>query len=443
MQRHFFPLLAALCALAASAWSQTTEAVPLKNWQAPLAWQPTSADEVATAKEASNARGESPAVTTPGSSTLLGVLVAITPCRLVDTRQNWATPFGGGASAPLAWAAGSTTTIPAPSGSCSLPAALAYSANVTVIPSGKDVRWLTAFPTGATMPTIATLTGYEGGTVSNAAIIPANSSGSFEVYVKDATEVVIDVNGYYVSPSALALGAGTASAPSLTFSNDTNTGLYSSSAGTVEVTSSGSNILTVNSGGISVNGTIDNSSCTKGWCITTPTALAQTSHDSWTALRGYSTGGGSTTGVNGEVASATGIGGQFLNDATTGLALQAEVSGTPVMNVDQNGVHAGPGMTGTPFAYGNFNTDGSMNAGSSNIACTAQSNSGYYYDCTIPGFDYTTWVAVATGINVSQHPIIVITSTGGVNVLRVRVFDLYSGTPTEVQNSFSVVVFKP
>jgi hypothetical protein len=256
MYRHFFSSLVALCVLTGSAWSQTTDAVPLKNWHAPLAWQATSADEVAAAKEASSRRGESqPQVTTPDGLTTLGLLVAITPCRLVDTRQSWATPFGGGASAPLAWAAGSTTTIPAPSGSCSLPAAMAYSANITVIPSGSDVRWLTAFPTGATMPVIATLTGYEGGIVSNAAVIPADPTGSFNVYVKDATEVVIDVNGYYISPSALALGAGTAAAPSLTFSNDTNSGVYSPSAGTVTVTSAGTDILSVNSSGVAITGT--------------------------------------------------------------------------------------------------------------------------------------------------------------------------------------------
>jgi len=258
MYRHFFSSLVALCVLTGSAWSQTTDAVPLKNWHAPLAWQATSADEVAAAKEASSRRGESqPQVTTPDGLTTLGLLVAITPCRLVDTRQSWATPFGGGASAPLAWAAGSTTTIPAPSGSCSLPAAMAYSANITVIPSGSDVRWLTAFPTGATMPVIATLTGYEGGIVSNAAVIPADPTGSFNVYVKDATEVVIDVNGYYISPSALALGAGTAAAPSLTFGTDATTGLYSTGSGEISIAASGSDVANVNSTGLSVTGNLD------------------------------------------------------------------------------------------------------------------------------------------------------------------------------------------
>jgi len=312
MYRHFFLFVVALCAFTGSAWSQPTEAVPLKNWHAPLAWQATSADEMATAKEAPNARGESPAVTTPGSSTLLGVLVAITPCRLVDTRQNWPAPFGAGGSTPLVWAAGSTTVIPAPSGSCSLPAALAYSANITVIPSGAELRWLCAFPTGATMPTIATLTGYEGGIVSNAAVIPANAAGSFDVYVKDGTEVVIDVNGYYISPGALGLGTGTAAAPSLTF-GDSSTGLYSTPTGGVSIAAFGVDKVDVNSTGLTVHGNASVTNLNFGGIITfdeQPTVVADstdifvgvgapTSPGGWdTAFGNGALGGNSAGGTN-------------------------------------------------------------------------------------------------------------------------------------------------
>jgi len=87
--------------------------------------------------------------------------------------------------------------------------------------------------------------------------VPLGTGGAFDIFVTNATNLFIDVNGYYLAPSALALGAGTASAPSLTFSNDTNTGLYSPSAGTVKVTASGNDILTVGSSGISVNGNVD------------------------------------------------------------------------------------------------------------------------------------------------------------------------------------------
>jgi hypothetical protein len=53
------------------------------------------------------------------------------------------------------------------------------------------------------------------------------------------------------------LGAGTAAAPALTFSTDANSGVYSPSAGAVAVAAAGANRLTINSGGISVNGNVD------------------------------------------------------------------------------------------------------------------------------------------------------------------------------------------
>jgi hypothetical protein len=158
---------------------------------------------------------------------------------------------------------------------------------------------------------------------------------------------------------------------------------------------------------------------------------------------GQSTSG---TGVLGQVTSGTGVtGGNFeVIGGTTGKALDTSVNDVETMYVDATGVHGGPGLTGTPVAYAAINSDGSTGAASSNISCVAGGTAGeYYYDCTIAGYSYLTWVAVVTAVNLSEHPIIAISSTGGTNVLRVRLFDLYSGTATLVQNAFHVVVFKP
>ncbi len=148
------------------------------------------------------------------------------------------------------------------------------------------------------------------------------------------------------------------------------------------------------------------------------------------------------TGVLGQVDSGSGVyAGNFkVIGGTTGKALGASVNNVETMYVDADGVHGGPGLTGTPVAYASINADGSTAAGSSNISCTAGSG---YYDCTIAGYSYYTWVAVVTAVNLNTHPIIAISSTGGANVLRVRLFDLYTGTATLVQNAFHVVVFKP
>lgn len=207
---------------ATGAWAQAADPVPLKNWAAPLSWRATTAPELAVARERAAKLNGLNAQASPASGTEeLGMLVAITPCRLVDTRYDMPTPYGSGSSTPLVWAAGSQITVPAPglpSGTYSgvanpcvgLPAAEAYSANITVWPqpAGTILKWLSVCPTGtptATCSSTATLTGYEGGTtgtagiVSNGAVIPADASGSFDVYVTDRTYVIIDVNGYYAS----------------------------------------------------------------------------------------------------------------------------------------------------------------------------------------------------------------------------------------------------
>jgi hypothetical protein len=229
-------------------------------------------------------------------------------------------------------------------------------------------------------------------------VIPANSSGSFDVYVKDATEVVIDVDGYYISPDALALGAGTAAAPSLTFSNDSNTGLYSPTAGTIDITSAGTNALTINSEGISVNG-----------------------------------------GVQGEVTSAAGIGGLFLNDAASGKALSAKVGGTEITSADQNGVHAGPGMTGTPYAYGLFDTSGTLLVGSSNIICPWATVGTNYYFCTLTGVSsYLNSFVVFVAANV-PGPL-----SGAVYLMTSGILVAFFDTSGySRQTSFSIVVYKP
>ena len=138
--------------------------------------------------------------------------------------------------------AGGTRTLPVAgvtAGYCSLPStAQAVSANVTLWPSpGTQVQWLTLWPAGQPYPLVSTLNDYQGTMfnsangitiygINNAAIVPLGTGGAFNVYVTNATSLFIDINGYYLPPSALALGAGTAAAPSLTFSNDTNSGVY-------------------------------------------------------------------------------------------------------------------------------------------------------------------------------------------------------------------------
>ena len=118
----------------------------------------------------------------------------VAPCRVVDTR-NPAGPLGG----PTIGAK-SRRDFPIQYSSCGIPAtATAYSLNVTAVPKG-PLGYLTIWPTGATQPLVSTLNSYSGGVVANAAIVPAGTGGQVSVYVSDASDVVMDINGYFAAP---------------------------------------------------------------------------------------------------------------------------------------------------------------------------------------------------------------------------------------------------
>jgi hypothetical protein len=131
----------------------------------------------------------------PGSAGAL-YFYPLTPCRVVDTRA-----VGGsgrtGSFGPPQMTAGSTRDFPIPTSSCGIPAtAQAYSLNFTVVPPG-PLNYITTWPTGQTMPVVSTLNDVGGAILANAAIVPAGSSGDISVYADNATDLVIDINGYF------------------------------------------------------------------------------------------------------------------------------------------------------------------------------------------------------------------------------------------------------
>jgi hypothetical protein len=120
--------------------------------------------------------------------------VPVSPCRVADTRVGEGKT---GAFGPPSLAAGATRQIPVPASGCDIPTtAKAYSLNFTVVPKG-PLQFLTTWPTNVARPAVSTLNSFHGGIVSNAAIVPAGPDGSIQVYVTDATDVIIDVNGYF------------------------------------------------------------------------------------------------------------------------------------------------------------------------------------------------------------------------------------------------------
>jgi len=126
--------------------------------------------------------------------------VPVAPCRVADTR-NPAGPFGG----PFI-TGGTSRGFAVPNSSCNIPAtAQAYSINVTVVPKG-PLGFLTMFPCGQSLPLASTLNSVDGRVKAAAAILPAGTNGSVCAFATQDTEVILDINGYFVSdlsPSVL------------------------------------------------------------------------------------------------------------------------------------------------------------------------------------------------------------------------------------------------
>jgi hypothetical protein len=118
--------------------------------------------------------------------------IAMTPCRVADTR------YSNGAFGSPSLVGGATRSFTVPSSSCSVPTtAAAYSLNVTVVPKG-PLDYLTVWPGGETQPLVSTLNSVDGRIKANAAIIPAGTDGAVSVYASNTTDVILDIDGYFV-----------------------------------------------------------------------------------------------------------------------------------------------------------------------------------------------------------------------------------------------------
>ncbi len=189
--------------------------VDLQNWQTPLLWSPSAGG---LNGEAAKQGGER------SSAALTGPLplVAVVPCRLVDTRLAYSSlGFTGAFGAPQ-MLAGMQRSIPVPSGTCGIPGnARAYSFNITAVPSG-PLSYLTIWPTGSPIPNVSTLNSLSGAIVANAAIVPAGTGGAVSVFVTNNADVIIDINGYFTDDTAAIGPTGPTGATGATGSTGAN-----------------------------------------------------------------------------------------------------------------------------------------------------------------------------------------------------------------------------
>jgi hypothetical protein len=125
--------------------------------------------------------------------------VPITPCRIADTR-NATGAFGGPELAPNA-----SRTFDIPQSTCNIPAtATAYSLNATVVPD-QSLSYLTLWAAGQAQPGVSLLNS-DGRVKANAAITPAGTNGGVSVYATDATQFILDIDGYFVPAGTTASG---------------------------------------------------------------------------------------------------------------------------------------------------------------------------------------------------------------------------------------------
>jgi hypothetical protein len=218
------------------ATAQTAKEIPLKNWAAPLYWSPNQAERETSVRTGSEIR---PMVTPVSNSPL--TFVAITPCRLVDTRGlpggfTGVTPFSGPSftpsstvTFPVQSTAETMTTTPSPCGT--IPSvAQAYSFNITVIPkTAGGIGFVTVWPNGSSQPGVSTINDDQGDILANAAIVPAGTpSGGVNVFNSGpaSMDLIIDMNGYY---ALLYQGSNTALGLSALSSN--NGGIFDTAVG--------------------------------------------------------------------------------------------------------------------------------------------------------------------------------------------------------------------
>ncbi len=189
---------------------------PVANWYAPngslyttSTWSPLTAPSGENCFWSwINIAGDTPAME-PGTWTVtvywnnvqltsltftIGALsfVPMTPCRVADTR------YSNGDFGSPSLTGGGTRSFTVPSSSCGVPStAAAYSLNVTVVPPG-PLDYITVWPSGDAQPVVSTLNSVDGRIKANAAIIPAGAGGAVSVYATNPTDVILDIDGYFV-----------------------------------------------------------------------------------------------------------------------------------------------------------------------------------------------------------------------------------------------------
>jgi hypothetical protein len=227
-----------------------------------------------------------------------------------------------------------------------------------VVPSaGASVGYVKAWPDDLAEPNTAVLTDtIAGAIVGNSAIVPSGADGGIQVLAQTSTDLVVDINGYFALPSSLPL-AGTAAAPALTF-GDTSSGLFSTGAGTVGISTGGVAAVTIGAdGSLDLRGSI-----TKGGSLFLHNLGTDNTAAGLNALTQHGGSGNTAMGVS----ALQGNSGGFTNTAVGFVSLRANTIGndnTAIGAVSLAGNTTGYENTAAGRASLGANTTGDSNTG--------------------------------------------------------------------------------
>ena len=157
--------------------------------------RPVDAGGSATAAAAAGRAASVAAVAADGSS-----FVGLAPVRLADSRPGGVT-VDGVLSGGDGRAAGSVMVVPV-AGRAGVPGgAAAVALNVTVTDAA-GAGYATVYPCGSLPPNASNLNFVAGQTIANAVVVKVGDGGSVCVFVSQATQLIVDVGGYFPAGSS-------------------------------------------------------------------------------------------------------------------------------------------------------------------------------------------------------------------------------------------------
>ena len=261
----------------------------------------------------------------------------LTPCRIADTRTG--SGFSGYFGAPYL-SAGVARSFPIPSSACNVPGtAQAYSVNFGALPHGA-LGYLTTWPTGSSLPLVGTLGSPSGSAVSNAALVPAGTGGAISLYANDATDVIIDINGYFAPPNMAQALAFYPITPCRVADTRANSG-FDANFGPPSLSANTTRTFPMPSSGCGLPSTAEAYSLNFGALPHAPLEYLTT----WQA--------GSSLPLVGTLGSPSGspVSNAALVPAGTGAAISVNASADTDVIIDSNGYFAAPGSAGALYFY--------------------------------------------------------------------------------------------